>query len=74
MPEIGAEVTGPLEVDGVSALADSAVLIRVRIRTTAGMQYAVGRAYNRCVKEQFDAAGIEIPYPHRTVYFGAGEQ
>ena len=73
-PEIGSEVTGALEVDGVSALADSAVVIRVRIRTTAGMQYAVGRAYNRCVKERFDAAGIEIPYPHRTLYFGAGDE
>jgi len=72
-PAIGAEVTGELEVDGVSALDDSAVVIRVRIRTTAGMQYAVGRAYNRCVKEQFDAAGLEIPYPHRMLYFGSSE-
>lgn len=74
MPDISAEVTGPLEVDGVTALADSSVNIRVRILTTAGMQYAVGRAYNRCVKDLFDEAGIEIPYPHMTVYFGADKQ
>jgi small conductance mechanosensitive channel len=67
---VGDAVTGPLEVDGVTALADSAVNIRVRIRTVAGMQWAVGRAYNRVVKEVFDEAGIEIPYPHMTLYFG----
>lgn len=74
MPEISREVTGPLEVDGVSALADSSVNIRIRIRTTPGMQYAVGRAYNRCVKDRFDAVGIEIPFPHMTVYFGENRQ
>ncbi len=63
-------VTGALEVDGVTALADSAVNVRVRIRTVAGMQWAVGRAYNRVVKEVFDEAGIEIPFPHMTLYFG----
>ncbi|MCP1366793.1 mechanosensitive ion channel family protein, partial [Halomonas sp. BBD48] len=30
----------------------------------------VGRAYNRLVKMHFDAAGIEIPFPHTTLYFG----
>lgn len=67
---VGDAVTGALEVDGVTALADSSVNIRVRIRTAAGMQWAVGRAYNRLVKEVFDEAGIEIPYPHMTLYFG----
>ncbi len=69
-PAIAESVTGPLEVDGVTALADSSVNLRVRIRTTAGMHWAVGRAYNRYVKEVFDEAGIEIPFPHMTVYFG----
>ena len=68
--EIAPEVTGPLEVDGVTALAESSVKVRVRIRTTAGMQWAVGRAYNRYVKEVFDKAGISIPFPHMTLYFG----
>ncbi|SEM79005.1 mechanosensitive channel protein [Halomonas caseinilytica] len=61
----------PLEVAGVIALADSSVNIRVRIKTTPGMQWAVGRAYNRLVKYHFDEAGIEIPFPHTTLYFGA---
>ncbi|MFC3285613.1 mechanosensitive channel protein [Litchfieldella rifensis] len=60
----------PLEVAGVIALADSSVNIRVRIKTTPGTQWATGRAYNRLVKMHFDAAGIEIPFPHTTLYFG----
>jgi len=50
------------------------VNIRVRIKTRAGSQFPVGRAYNRLVKRHFDAAGIEIPYPHMTLYFGEDKQ
>lgn len=64
------EILAPLEVSGVVALADSSVNIRVRIMSTPGMQWAVGRAYNRLVKQYFEQAGIEIPYPHSRVYFG----
>ncbi|TFH85346.1 mechanosensitive channel protein [Billgrantia azerbaijanica] len=67
-------VLAPLEVAGVIALADSSVNIRVRIKTTPGNQWAVGRAYNRLVKLHFDAKGIEIPFPHTTLYFGVGKE
>jgi small conductance mechanosensitive channel len=30
----------------------------------------VGREFLRRVKQAFDAGGIEIPFPHRTLYFG----
>ncbi len=61
---------GEFSVDGVASMGDSSVNIRVRIKTAPGMQWAVGRAYNGLVKKHLDAAGIEIPYPHRTLYFG----
>jgi len=60
----------PLEIHGVTALGSSSVDLRIRIKTKPGTQWAVGRAYNRLVKKHFDAAGIEIPFPHTTVYFG----
>ena len=60
----------PVEIPGVVALADSSVNIRVMIKTAPGHQWAVGRAYNRLVKMYFDKAGIEIPFPHTTLYFG----
>ncbi|MBS3780616.1 MAG: mechanosensitive channel protein [Desulfovermiculus sp.] len=68
--EYASSLLAPLEVSGVTALADSSVNIRVRIMTAPGMQWAIGRAYNRLVKMHFDAAGIEIPFPHTTLYFG----
>ncbi|MBB3330801.1 small conductance mechanosensitive channel [Halomonas campaniensis] len=67
-------ILAPLEVAGVVALADSSVNIRVRIKTTPGTQWATGRAFNRLVKLHFDARGIEIPFPHTTLYFGVGKE
>jgi len=70
-PEHGKSIlTDELEVHGVTSLADSSVNIRVRIKTIPGMQFSLGREYNRLVKLHFDAAGIEIPFPHTTIYFG----
>ncbi|MEQ8258988.1 MAG: mechanosensitive ion channel [Alcanivorax sp.] len=63
-------ILAPMTVAGVTALADSSVNIRVVIKAAPGMQWAVGRAYNRLVKIYFDKAGIEIPFPHTTLYFG----
>lgn len=64
------KLLAPLSVAGVVSLGDSSVNIRVVIKTTPGDQWAVGRAYNRLVKMRFDAAGIEIPFPHMNLYFG----
>ncbi|MDX1588094.1 MAG: mechanosensitive ion channel [Oleiphilaceae bacterium] len=69
-PEEKAKILGDLEVHGVTALGDSSIDIRIRIKTLPGVQWAVGRAYNRLVKYHLDRAGIEIPFPHMTMYFG----
>ena len=68
--DFGPLVREPLEIMGLDALADSAVVIRGRITTDPGMQWSVGREFNRRVKRRFDELGIEIPFPHQTVYFG----
>ncbi|WP_447927306.1 mechanosensitive channel protein [Vreelandella sp. EE27] len=68
--EHGFKLLADMTVAGVTALADSSVNIRVVIKTTPGDQWGVGRAYNRLVKMRFDEAGIEIPFPHTTLYFG----
>ncbi|SDL86903.1 small conductance mechanosensitive channel [Modicisalibacter muralis] len=68
--EHGHKLLEPLSVAGVIALADNSVNIRVILKTTPGDQWGVGRAYNRLVKMYFEAAGIEIPFPHTTLYFG----
>lgn len=59
-----------IEVFGVNQLADSAVIVKGRIKTRPGEQWAVGRVFLDRVKKAFDAEGINIPYPHRTLTFG----
>jgi small conductance mechanosensitive channel len=60
----------PLEVLGVDKFADSAVIIKARIKTMPVQQWTVGREMNRRIKKRFDALGIEIPFPHVSLYFG----
>lgn len=55
---------------GVHDFADSAVIIRTRLRTLLGQQWRLGRELRRRIKKTFDEHGIEIPFPHRTVYWG----
>lgn len=63
-------ILAPLEVAGVERWADSAVVIRCRFKVQPLEQWNVRREYLRRLKQAFDARGIEIPYPHLTVYAG----
>jgi len=69
-PELGSDILEPLEMLGVDEFADSAVIIKCRITTKPIRQWAIGREMNRRIKKTFDRRGIEIPFPHRTVYWG----
>ena len=73
-PEHGPTIIGDFEWFGLDKFADSAVVLRARIRTLPGKQWGIGRAYNEIVKRVFDARGIEIPFPHTTLYFGENKQ
>ncbi len=68
--EYGPKILEPLEVLGVDAFADSAVVIKARIKTIPIKQWWVGREFNRRMKKKFDELEIEIPFPHQTLYFG----
>jgi len=69
-PERGGDVIEDIEIMGVQELGDSAVVIRARIKVQPGKQIALHRKFNHMLKNRFDAEGIEIPFPHRTIYFG----
>jgi small conductance mechanosensitive channel len=69
-PEFGALMIESIEVVGVENFADSAVTLRSRIKTKPAEQWKVGREYRRRLKKAFDAQGIEIPFPSRTLLMG----
>ncbi len=69
-PEFGAVMIAPIEIFGVDDFADSAVVIKARFKTRPLQQFNVGREYRRRLKKAFDEQGIEIPFPHRTLYMG----
>jgi len=69
-PDFNNKILEPIEVFGVDQFADSAVVIKARFKTKPIEQWAVGREFRRRLKKAFDEQGIEIPFPHRTVYWG----
>lgn len=69
-PDFGPRILDDLEVAGVNELGNSAVMLRARLRCRAQEQFAVRRELLRRMKKAFDAAGIEIPFPHMTIYAG----
>jgi len=58
------KLIGPFEYLGVVKFDDSAVVLRVLVKTQAHDGPAVLRELRRRVKKAFDKAGIEIPLPH----------
>ena len=68
--EFGPLILEPLEVLGLDSFGASSVNIRVRLKTLPIEQWQVKREYQRRMKRAFDERGIEMPFPHQTVYFG----
>ena len=68
--EFGPLILEPLQVLGLDSFGASSVNIRIRLKTVPIQQWAVRREFQRRMKRVFDERGIEIPFPHQTVYFG----
>ena len=58
---------------GVDSLGDSAVVIKFYLQTRPLQQWTVRREMLRRIKNEFDRRGIEIPFPHVTVYRGSAQ-
>ena len=71
---IGPKIMEDIEIQGVQDWADSAVVLRCRFKTVALEQWNVRRAFLGRLKQAFDARGIEIPYPHLTIYAGQDKE
>jgi len=63
-PAFARKLLGPFEFPGVMKLGDSAVVLRMVVKTLPHDGPIVLRELRRRVKKAFDQAGIEIPYPH----------
>lgn len=69
-----AKILDAIEIAGVQDWGDSAVILRCRFKTATLEQWGVRREFLRRLKDAFDARGIEIPYPHLTLYAGQDKQ
>ncbi|MGH9178735.1 MAG: mechanosensitive ion channel family protein [Acidimicrobiales bacterium] len=62
------EILAEPEVWGVEALGADGVAIRLVVKTRPLSQWNVARELRARIKRAFDAAGIEIPFPQRTLW------
>ena len=62
------EILAEPEVWGVEAFGADALVIRLVVKTKPSSQWKVGRELRARIKRGFDAEGIEIPFPQRTVW------
>ncbi len=53
---------------GVETLGADGITIRMVVKTAPGAQWALQRALRQALKASFDEAGIEIPFPQRTMW------
>ncbi|QGG94512.1 mechanosensitive ion channel family protein [Actinomarinicola tropica] len=62
----------PPEIWGVERLGADGIAIRLVLKTKPGQQWGLQRELRGRLKDAFDAAGIEIPFPQRSVWVREG--
>ena len=67
-PVHGPNILEDPEMLGVDNFGDSAVEIKFFLKTKPLKQWPVKRELLLRIKQRFDELGIEIPFPHRTIY------
>jgi small conductance mechanosensitive channel len=65
---VGSSVLEEPEVWGVEQLTADGVVIRLVVKTAPLEQWKVARELRLRLKEAFDAEGIEIPFPQRSLW------
>ena len=72
-PAFAARVLDDIDIAGVEKWADSSIILRCRFKVAPLEQWNVSREFLRRLKRSFDEHGIEIPFPHLTLYAGVGK-
>jgi len=67
-PEWKSYIIGAPELIGVDKFTNEATIIRLRFKTIAMKQWAVGREFNRRIKKAFNEKGILMPAANQTAY------
>lgn len=60
----------PIEIFGLERFGESEIVIKARLKTKPSQQWFIGREFRKRLKLAFDQNKIEIPFPHRTIYWG----
>jgi small conductance mechanosensitive channel len=60
----------PAQILGVERFGESQLVIRMIVKTMPLKQWDVGRELRRRIKNRFDEKGIQIPLPHRVLFWG----
>ena len=68
-PHWAERIANDAEIIGVERWADSAVILRCRLRVVPPIeQWSVRREFLKRLKKAYDARGIEIPFPQLTLH------
>ncbi len=68
--DFAAKILEDIEMAGVDKWDESAVVIRCRFKVLPLEQWGIRREFLKRLKRAFDHHGIEIPFPHVTIYPG----
>ena len=73
-PEMGPDLLDKIKSQGVKAMDDSAMIMRVKYKTVPGGQFVIRREVYRLLQEAFRENGIEFAHRNVTVYLPPGEE
>ena len=68
------DIIDPPEVWGVERLGADGIAIRLVVKTDPAEPWVVARELRLRIKEAFDEAGIEIPFPQRTIWLNQDDR
>jgi len=63
-----------MQILGVEQFKESEIIIRMIVKTVPLKQWEVSRELRRRIKNRFDEKGIQIPFPHRLLFWGDKEK
>jgi len=73
-PVLGTSLLEPPQVLGPMTLGDTAVILRVEVKTEPGKQWEIGRELRKRILADCEREGVSLPYPRQEVWVRGLEQ